>query len=382
MSIYSKAFIAICFNGFGLAFIWGITVTNIPWLFDRVGIKETDLGIWFTIFAILQLFFSQLSGRVIVPIIGTTKTLMLGQLSFAIFPYIFITANNVQTFFLSSIPLSIAAGLIFPTLASTTNFIENNTKRIYQTYQQASFSFGFIISGICASVFFYLNLYPPHIFVGLIFFSLLIIILTYIFGLSSKNDYYDKLEKFKIPEKKVLFFGLNLAIFMGTVGIMLEWTPLWLKRDLNATLYVSSLSILFWGAGEFIGRIFGEKIVNLYGVKFAAGYFGLAGCLIFFIAVLSGNIYVILFTVFLFALSTSNFYPVVLMQGLKYTTESISVTAANITTIAFSGFLIGPAIVGFSAETFGLTFNVIALCFIWAFNAVLFIYFINQLNKN
>ena len=45
------------------------------------------------------------------PLIGTTKTLMLGQLSFAIFPYIFITASNIQIFFLSSIPLSIAAGL-------------------------------------------------------------------------------------------------------------------------------------------------------------------------------------------------------------------------------------------------------------------------------
>ena len=69
------------------------------------------------------------------------------------------------------------------------------------------------------------------------------------------------------------------------------------------------------------------------------------------------------------------------MQGLKYTNESISITAANITTIEFSGFLIGPAIIGFSAETFGLTFNVIALCFIWAFNGLLFIYFINQLKK-
>ena len=88
--MYRKAFFAICLNGFALAFTWGITVTNIPWLFDRVGIKETDLGIWFTIFAVLQLFFSQLSGRVIVPLIGTTKTLMLGQLSFAIFPYIFM----------------------------------------------------------------------------------------------------------------------------------------------------------------------------------------------------------------------------------------------------------------------------------------------------
>ena len=379
--MYRKAFFAICLNGFALAFTWGITVTNIPWLFDRVGIKETDLGIWFTIFAVLQLIFSQLSGRVIVPLIGTTKTLMLGQLSFAIFPYIFITASNIQIFFLSSIPLSIAAGLIFPTIASSTNFIENKTKRIYQTYQQASFSFGFIISGIFASLFFYLNLYPPHIFIGLIFFLTLIIILTFIFGLSSENDYYEKLAKFKIPERKVLFFGLNLAIFMGTVGIMLEWTPLWLKRDLNASLYVASLSILCWGGGEFIGRIYGEKIVNAYGVKFAAGYFGLVGCLIFFISILTANIYIIILAVFLFALSTSNFYPVVLMQGLKYTNESISITAANITTIAFSGFLIGPAIIGFSAETFGLTFNVIALCFIWAFNGLLFIYFINQLRK-
>ena len=93
--MYRKAFFAICLNGFALAFTWGITVTNIPWLFDRVGIKETDLGIWFTIFAVLQLFFSQLSGRVVVPLIGTTKTLMLGQLSFAIFPYILMRAMDV-----------------------------------------------------------------------------------------------------------------------------------------------------------------------------------------------------------------------------------------------------------------------------------------------
>ena len=81
---------------------------------------------------------------------------------------------------------------------------------------------------------------------------------------------------------------------MGTVGIMLEWTPLWLKRDLNASLYVASLSILCWGGGEFIGRIYGEKIVNSYGVKFAAGYFGLVGCLIFFISILTANIYIII----------------------------------------------------------------------------------------
>ena len=41
--MYRNAFFAICLNGFALAFTWGITVTNIPWLFDRVGIKETDL---------------------------------------------------------------------------------------------------------------------------------------------------------------------------------------------------------------------------------------------------------------------------------------------------------------------------------------------------
>ena len=139
------------------------------------------------------------------PLIGTTKTLMLGQLSFAIFPYIFITASDIQTFFLSSIPLSIAVGLIFPTIASSTNFIENKTKRIYQTYQHHLVLVLLLV--VFLQVYFLFKFISTTYFIGLIFFLTLIVILTFIFGLSSENDYYEKLAKFKIPERKVLFFG-------------------------------------------------------------------------------------------------------------------------------------------------------------------------------
>ena len=66
-----------------------------------------------------------------------------------------------------------------------------------------------------------LNIFSPSepvgiliIFIGLIFFLILIIILTFIFGLSSENDYYEKLSKFKIPERKVLF--LSAVRFMSS----------------------------------------------------------------------------------------------------------------------------------------------------------------------
>jgi hypothetical protein len=38
--------------------------------------------------------------------------------------------------------------------------------------------------------------------------------------------------------------------------------------------------------------------------------------------------------------------------------------------MCMAGFLVGPAIVGYSASTLGLTFNVQILWFIWSFNSL------------
>ena len=53
-------------------------------------------------------------------------------------------------------------------------------------------------------------------------------------------------------------------------------------------------------------------------------------------------------------------------QAIKVTTEPISLKVSNLSTLGFSGFIFGPAIVGYTAKNFGLTFNMYILCFIRA----------------
>jgi hypothetical protein len=49
-------------------------------------------------------------------------------------------------------------------------------------------------------------------------------------------------------------------------------------------------------------------------------------------------------------------------------------TVSNLLTLGFFGFIFGPALVGYSAEYLGLTFNMYILCIVWFLNSYLLIY--------
>ena len=119
-------------------------------------------------------------------------------------------------------------------------------------------------------------------------------------------------------------------------------------------------------------------MIKLVNEKFVGAYLGLIGCFLFFLSILTMNPYIILSGIFLIGLCSSNFYPLVIRFALRQSTQNINTTAANLSTLAMGGFLIGPALVGFSADYFGLTFNVQVLCFIWFVNTSLFLYSVRK----
>ena len=65
---------------------------------------------------------------------------------------------------------------------------------------------------------------------------------------------------------------------------------------------------------------------------------------------------------------------------MSQTSESLNTTASNLVTMCMGGFLIGPAIVGYSASTMGLTFNVQILCFIWNINSLALLFSVRKIN--
>ena len=71
-----------------------------------------------------------MSGRVVVPRIGTTRTIILGIIIFSFCPLLLVSVPNYDTFLISWIPFGISIGLLFPTMQTQISIIEKKTSKI------------------------------------------------------------------------------------------------------------------------------------------------------------------------------------------------------------------------------------------------------------
>ena len=74
----------------------------------------------------------------------------------------------------------------------------------------------------------------------------------------------------------------------------------------------------------------------------------------------------------------SNVMPIVFRQAVKNSQNPIPITISHVSSIAFVGAIFGPAIVGYSAEKFGLTFNMYLLCIIFFILSCFMIFLMNK----
>ena len=374
--------IATSFGGaFLIMFMIGIYFVYIPWNINRLNISESQLGLSIFAFGIANLFANQFGARVLVPRIGSTNTIILGIFIFSYLPLAIASAPNYFYFTLFFIPIGIGAGFIFPVINAQIAIIEQKTNKILLPVTQAFFSAGSLFGALGAALFIKLIPDPRITFfiVGsmFLFFS----IIYYFFGLRKIYEEDEKVEKFKIPEKNILIYGFLLMMNFATLGIIIDWSPVWLTKDLSAPLFLGGLAIMFFNAGEIIARVSASKLINKFGEIIIGSYFSIVSCVVLFITILTMNLNIILFGILIFGFGTANFVAIVLRQAISESNEGISLTVSNLITLGFGGFIFGPVVVGYLAEFISLTFNMYLLSVIWGFNGLALFYLIKR-NKN
>jgi MFS family permease len=166
----------------------------------------------------------------------------------------------------------------------------------------------------------------------------------------------------------------------ATMGIILDWSALWLTKDLLVPLYLGGAVIVAFNVGEISARLIASKMINKYSEKLVGGYLSIIAGIILFLSILTSNFYVIIFGMILFGFGTANFIAIILRQAIRVTDEPISLTVANLITMGFAGFIFGPALVGYLAEYIGLTFNMYLLSMVWGLNGAALIVMMKRLN--
>ncbi len=360
-------------NMYVFLFTIGIYFVYIPWNLDRLNITETDLGLWLFIFGIFNLLSNQITGRIIAPKIGAKNIIIIGTIILAICPLLLVSVNSYSMFMLVAFPFGIAVGFVFPTNQSLVSYIESKTNKIYTPLYQACTSAGSLSGALLAAYVIKKDIDPQITFSVMGIIILMSAIVVYFLGMPRVEEDDDLVDKFKIPEKKILIFGTLLMMNFATLGIIIDWSALWLTKDLMAPLFLGGLVIVFFNSGEIIARLTAISIIKIFGEKFVGGYLPVIGSIVLFLSILTSNLYVIIPALVLFGLFTANFISIVIRQAIKVTNEPISLAVSNLITLGFSGFIFGPAVVGYTAKNIGLTFNMYVLCVVWALSALFFI---------
>jgi MFS family permease len=378
---FNKGIYTVFLSAFLVLFQIGIYFVYIPWNAERLQITEAEIGIGLFVFGISNLIGNQISGRLIVPRIGTKNSIAIGILGVAYCPLFLILSPSYLWFLLVYIPFGFFVGLFAPSAQAQISMIESKTSVILTPLYHAAFSVGSLVGAF--SAFFTIKYIdnPPLIF--LITGTMLILgsLTIYIFGLSKSYEALEKTPKFKLPKNSILIFGLLMMMNYATMGIILDWSALWLTKDLLIPLYLGGTIIIAFNIGEITARLIASKLIKKTSEKFIGGYLSIIAGIVLFFSILTTNFYVIVFGMLLFGFGTANFIAIIYRQAIKITDEPIALTVANLVTLGFAGFIFGPALVGYLAEYLGLTFNMYLLCIVWGLNGVALLIMMNRIKQ-
>ena len=379
---YDRGVYATLLGAFLVLFQIGIYFVYIPWNAERLQITEAEIGFGLLAFGLLNLVGNQTSGRIIVPKIGTKNSIVIGLLGISYCPLLLILSPNYFWFLVASMPLGFFVGLFSPSSQSQISMIEIKTSRVLTPLYHAAFSVG-SLAGAFSAFFTIQYIDSPVLLFSITGTALLLgaIIISRI-GLNKSYENLEKTPKFKLPKNSILAFGILMMLNYATMGIILDWSALWLTKDLLVPLYLGGAIIFAFNIGEISARLIASKMIKKAGEKVVGGYLSIAAGLVMFASILTSNFYIIVFGMLLFGFGTANFIAIIFRLAIRVTDEPINLTVANLITLGFSGFIFGPALVGYLAEYLSLTFNMYLLSVVWGLNGVALIIMMKRINSN
>jgi hypothetical protein len=155
---------------------------------------------------------------------------------------------------------------------------------------------------------------------------------------------------FVFPHGIVLLLGLLAAIAFLVEGAVLDWGALLIIDRQLTTPQSAGVGYILFSAAMVIARLTGDRIVGVLGefwVLILGGIITILGITTILLAALP---LVALVGFVLIGLGSANLVPIFFSAAGRQTVMPASLAIASVTTTAYAGVLIGPAMIGFAAD--------------------------------
>jgi MFS family permease len=176
----------------------------------------------------------------------------------------------------------------------------------------------------------------------------------YIFLVPDTAETGEKQRVFVLPGKGLLLLGLICFCVAMSEGAMADWSSLYYRQVIQAMHTSSTAGYTAFALCMTMGRFAGDRLLQFLTHSQLLRINGLL--------ILSGIILALVFPVkwvviggfALVGLGVSSVFPIVYMLAAKNRSMSPSASLAAVSSVGFTGFLLGPPVIGFVAEETGL----------------------------
>lgn len=161
---------------------------------------------------------------------------------------------------------------------------------------------------------------------------------------------------FVLPKGIVLFIGFLCFIVFLAEGSMLDWSAVFLTSLRGVDFSHAGLGYFLFSVAMTIGRLSGDRIVQVLGGKKVILFGGICAALGIIIAIFIPTWIASLIGFGLVGLGASNIVPILYSVLGRQKVMPANLAVSAVTTLGYSGILVGPALIGFVAHTTSLTF--------------------------
>lgn len=166
------------------------------------------------------------------------------------------------------------------------------------------------------------------------------------------------------PNKSLVLLALMAFCMMVSEGGVADWSGVYMRDTLGANAYLTGIAYAGFALLMAIGRFAGDAIIPVFGKKLIVAIGGFLSMFGIALALLIGNPLIAIIGFSIAGLGYSCIVPILFVTAANEPGYSSGAGIASVTVIAYSGFLIGPPLIGFLAEAYTLSIGLgfIVLC--------------------
>lgn len=334
--------------------LFGNWITRIPTVKDMLGLSEIDLG--------LALLGAPLGAILMLPFVGWyIARLGAGPATFysAIVHFVVMLfpayAGSFLHFAVIMVLFGASNALMDISMNSAAAATEKKLGKLIMSTCHGMWSIGAMAGSLMGSIMigFGISFKMHMIFVVFILVSLTLLLHKSIKLYYEEENPGDKI--FTLPKGQLLILAIMAFFIMASEGAIADWSAVYMDETLNSSPFLTGFAYAGYAFFMTIGRLAGDAIIPALGQAKVVKWGGATAAIGVGAAIIAGTPVAAIIGFSLTGLGFSCIIPVLFSSAARQPGYSSGTGIASVTTIGYTGFLVGPPVIGFLAEAFGLS---------------------------